>query len=137
MEGEVISTRIKPTETTTLAKLTIGDQLKLLISKVSNEDAAELDAAEKLSTIAMRERASLSRLIKTAASGLESGEHTSVTVSLSSKYIPYLETMLDKKRGLGRYYDFEYNLKDLPITVEYQFPIRITRKVSGYTGGER
>ena len=46
MEGEVISTHIKVTENTTVAKMSVIDQIKLLLRKFGNDDAAELNAAE-------------------------------------------------------------------------------------------
>lgn len=130
MEGEVVSTHIKATENTTLAKLNIVDQFKLLISKLSNNDVAELDAAEKLSTVALKMRASLERLFTTACEGLKSGEHTSVTLQVSSKYIPYMDAVIDPIHGMGRYYDFEVTKKDLPLNVDYMFIVKIRKKVN-------
>lgn len=130
MEGEVVSTHIKATENTTLAKLGFIDQFKLLIHKFSNDDVAELDAAEKLSSVALRMRASLQKLFIEAAKGLESGEHQSVTLQVSSKYLPYMDDVIHPIKGLGRYYDFEVFKKDLPPNVDYMFVIKIKRKVS-------
>ena len=130
MEGEVVSTHIKATENTTLAKLGFIDQFKLLIHRFSNDDVAELDAAEKLSSVALRMRASLQKLFIEAAKGLESGEHQSVTLQVSSKYLPYMDDVIHPTKGLGRYYDFEVFKKDLPPNVDYMFVIKIKRKVS-------
>lgn len=132
MEGEVISTRIKATESTTLAKLSFADQFKLLIHRFNNDDAAELDAAEKLSRDTLKMRASLQNLFNKATAGLNDGVHESVTLEVSSKFLPYLDDVIDSKRGMGRYYTFEYKTRDLPITVEYMFVVRISRKVGGY-----
>lgn len=130
MEGEVVSTHIKATENTTLAKLSFIDQFKLLIHKFSNDDVAELDAAEKLSAVALRMRASLQKLFMEAAKSIESGEHTSVTLQVSSKYLPYIDDVIHPTKGLGRYYNFEIHKKDLPLNVDYMFVVKIIRKVS-------
>ncbi len=130
MNGEVVSSHIKATESTTLAKLSFFDQLKLLIHKFNNDDVAELDAAEKLSSVALSMKASLMNLLKTAAEPIEKGERQSVTLSVSSKYIPYLDDVIDSHKGLGRYYDFDVKLQDLPINVDYQFVIKMKRKVT-------
>lgn len=132
MEGEIISTHIKATENTTLAKLSVFDQIKLLITKFSNDDVAELDAAEKLSAVQLRMQASLMKLFKKAAEGLESGEHTEVTLSVSSKYIPYMDEVINPIHGLGRYYDFEVFKQDLPLNVDYMIIVKIKRKVTNY-----
>lgn len=130
MQGEIVGSHIKATESTTLAKLSMFDQLKLLVSKFNNGDVAELDAAEKLSTVALKTKASLMSLFSKAVVSLENGEHESVTLSVSSKYIPYLDDVIDKNRGMGRYYDFEVHKQDLPINVNYMFIVKIKRKVT-------
>lgn len=130
MEGEVVNVAIKATEHTTLAKLTVWDQIKLLFKKFSNEDVAELDAAEKLSGVTLRMQASLQRLFTTAAEGLKDGQHESVTLQVSSKYIPYMDDVIDPIKGMGRYYDFDVFTKDLPINVDYLFVVTIKKKVS-------
>jgi hypothetical protein len=75
-------------------------------------------------------QASLQKLFTEAAKGLESGEHQKVTLSVSSKYIPYLVNVISPTRGLGRYYDFEIFKQDLPINVDYMFTVVIRRKVT-------
>lgn len=128
--SEIVSRRIKVTEDTTLAKLGVFDQIKLLISKFNNNDVAELDATEKLSGAAARMKASLIKLINTATEDLHDGTRQSVTMQVSSKYLPYLDDVIDPVRGEGRYYAFEVHKKDLPATVEYKFILVIKRKVS-------
>lgn len=128
--SEIVSRRIKVTEDTTLAKLGVFDQIKLLISKFNNNDVAELDAAEKLSGAAARMKASLIKLINTATEDLHDGIRQSVTMQVSSKYLPYLDDVIDPVRGEGRYYSFEVHKKDLPVTVEYKFLLVVKRKVS-------
>lgn len=130
MEGEVVNVAIKATEHTTLAKLSLIDQFKLLLKKFSNEDVAELDAAEKLSGVTLRMQASLQRLFTTAAEGLKDGQHESVTLQVSSKYIPYMDEVIHPEHGLGRYYDFETFIKDLPINVDYMFVVKIRKKAT-------
>ena len=130
MNGDIVSRRIKATESTTLAKLSMMDQLKMLIHKFNNNDVAELDAAEKVSRSSLRMRAALQRLFLTAVEGLDEGAHESVTLQVSSKFIPYLDAVIDKERGMGRYYDFKVIKRDLPINVEFMFMVTITRKVT-------
>lgn len=130
MEGEVVNIAIKATEHTTLAKLSVWDQFKLALKKFSNEDVAELDAAEKLSGVTLRMQASLQRLFTTAAEGLKDGQHQSVTLQVSSKYIPYLDDVIDPEKGMGRYYDFNMVTRDLPINVDYMFVVTISKKAT-------
>ena len=130
MEGEIVSTHIKVTENTTVAKMGVLDQIKLLLRKLSNDDAAELNAVQKLSASELKIKASLMRLFETAVEGFDSGEHTSVTLSVASRYIPYLDEVIDPTYGMGRFYDFTVHKKDLPATVDYKFIVEIRKKVS-------
>ncbi len=130
MNGEIINTHIKATENTTLAKLSFLDQFKLLISRFSNSEVAELDAAEKLSRQTLTMRASLINLFTNATRGLEDGTHNSVTLSVSSKFLPYIDAVIDPIHGMGQYYDFDVRTKDLPLNVEYMFVVKISRRVS-------
>ena len=128
--GEIVSTHIKVTEGTTLAKLSIWDQFKLLIRKFSNDDVAELDAAEKLSGASARMRASLMHLINTATKEIKEGRRHSVTIAVSSKYLPYIDEVIDPVHGEGQFYEFIPHYKDLPPNIEYKFPLEIRKKVT-------
>lgn len=130
MEGEVVSTHIKVTENTTVAKMGVMDQIKLLLRKFNNDDVAELNAAEKLSASQLKLKASLMRLFETAVEGFDSGQHHSVTLSVSSRYLPFLDEVIDERYGMGRFYDFTVHKKDLPATVEYKFIVEIRKRVS-------
>ena len=130
MGAEMINTHIKPTESTTLAKLSVMDQIKLMLSKFSNNDADEIRSIEKASSEALKMKASLNKLISTATNSISDGTHTSATLQLSSKYLPYLYEVIDEKYGLGKYYTFKVFKKDLPASVNYKFTMKIERKVS-------
>ena len=130
MAAELVNTHIKPTESTTLAKLSILDQIKLMLSKFNNNDAAEIAALEKVSSTSLRMKSSLNKLISTATEGISDGTHNSSTLQLSSKYLPYLDEVIDEKYGLGRFYTFKVYKKDLPASIEYKFTMRIERKVT-------
>ncbi len=53
-DKKLVTQTLKPDENTTLAKLSMIDMVRLLISKVSSNDAAELDANERLTTEQLR-----------------------------------------------------------------------------------
>lgn len=130
MAEEIVGTRIKPTENTTLVKLGPLDQIKLLFAKISNTDVAELDAAEKLSTNSLKLEAALTKLFTEAGEEMKRQNKTSCTLRVSSKFIPYIEEVTDPQRGLGRYYDFDIIRRDLPDIVDYNIIVTIRKKVT-------
>ena len=130
MEGEFISRRVKVTENTTIAKLGLLDQIKLVFSRFSNNDENELKAATAAARKSLSMQASLEHLFKEATKKMETDGHKSVTLSVSSKYIPYLDVVVDEKYGMGRYYKFYIYKRDLPINVDYKFTVKIERKIT-------
>ena len=88
---EEINRRIKPNDSTALVKLTVGDQIKLLFNQFANTDVAELNANEKMSEAELKMQASLNRLFKEATTRMIAQDKKSVTLSVSSVYLPYLD----------------------------------------------
>lgn len=128
VEKEFITKAIKPDENTTLAKLSLTDMIRLLFSKISNNDVAELDANEKLSASYLKNVASLSKFIDRATERIINGTEKSVTVQLSSEYLPFIDEVIDPINGKGRYFNFEVYKKDLPQSVKHKFIVKISKK---------
>ena len=128
VEKEFITKAIKPDENTTLAKLSLTDMIRLLFSKISNNDVAELDANEKLSASYLKNVASLSKFIDKATERIINGAEKSVTVQLSSEYLPFIDEVIDPINGKGRYFNFEVYKKDLPQSVKHKFIVKISKK---------
>lgn len=129
MAKELVTHAIKPDENTTLAKLSVADMLRLLASKMSNNDVAELDASEKLSVDYLKKIASLSKFIDKATERLKHDEKLlSVTCKLSSEYLPYLDEVIDPVNGKGKFYDFKVYKKNLPKGVKHTFLVVISKK---------
>jgi hypothetical protein len=128
VEKEFITKAIKPDENTTLAKLSLTDMIRLLFSKISNNDVAELDANEKLSASYLKNVASLSKFIDKATERIINGTEKSVTVQLSSEYLPFIDEVIDPVNGKGRYFNFEVYKKDLPQSVKHKFIVKISKK---------
>lgn len=128
VEKEFITKAIKPDENTTLAKLSLTDMIRLLFSKISNNDVAELDANEKLSASYLKNVASLNKFIDRATERIINGTEKSVTVQLSSEYLPFIDEVIDPINGKGRYFNFEVYKKDLPQSVKHKFIVKISKK---------
>lgn len=127
---ELISKRTKPTENTTLQQLTIFDQIKVLIAHFNNTDARDLDAMEKLSAAELKKKAALNKLFLDAADSMKAKGSYSVTISVPSSFLPYFDEVTDSLTGLGRYYDFELIKNDLPIVLDYDVIVIMSRRVT-------
>ena len=128
VEREYITRNIKPSENTTLAQLSVIDMIRLLFSKMSNNDVALLDANEKVSSVYLKNTASLTEFLEKAIEPLKDGRHNSVTLALSSEYLPYLDSVINETNGLGQFYNIKVENKDLPLSVKYKIKVIITKK---------
>lgn len=112
MKKMLIAKYPKVTDDTVISNLSIRNQFRLLSSKLSNNQAQELDANKKMTVSRMKRKASLTKFLTNATKKLEDKTAESVTVSLVSDYLNYLDSVTDPVHGLGRYYKFEIMNKD-------------------------
>lgn len=102
-----IHTTIKVTEKTKTSSLPVSAQIKLLLGMVGNDELTKLEASEKVNRETLSMQSALSSLIdKATAKMRERGSH-SVTVSVSSRFLPYMNDVVFSENGKCRFYDFE------------------------------
>jgi hypothetical protein len=130
MAGKVISRTPKVDDNTRTADLSISDQMALIFSHVGNDDEAELDSREKLSTARLKDIASLRSLLQTAADNMKKKKKNSVTLKVHSSFLPYLEEVIDDQRGLGRFYKFDVRGNNLTEKYDYFFVITMKTKLT-------
>ena len=111
------------------------DKLRLLLSKIGNDAAKELDASEKISAEHLKQQAALSLFLDKAIENMESRGESSVTVKISSDFKPYLNDVIDPISGKGRYYSFSVSKDDKALVIKHNIYIRIfKKKVNGIDG---
>ena len=110
-----------------LAKLGILDNISLVLSKMINNDAEELENAEKLSAQQLRMRGQLSDLIQNATKSMRDKGHTSVTLNIASDYIPYFDDVFSTSTGWGRWYDIIIASDRIPMNIKHF--VQVTVKV--------
>lgn len=106
----------------TLTSLSPIDTLRLIMTKLTHDDSAELDNAEKLSAERLKKVGSLTKLFERATTKMNNLRKKSVTLQIASSYLPYIDEVTNQKTGLGQFYDFNYN-KDtgIPASVPHFF----------------
>lgn len=119
---------VKLTDNINATQLTVTDQVRLLLAKVSNNDEAELDARTKLNAEHMKKIAALNRLFDTAIEKMQNCGKSQVTLDVSSEFLPYIDEVVDEKHGKGRYYDITVYKKDLPSTIKHLFLVVIRKR---------
>lgn len=128
-EKKEVCRSIKLTENINTAALSITDQLRLLFSRATNNDEAELDARTKYNVENARRMSALNNLLTKAVDRMQELGESKVTIGVSSEFLPYIDDVVDAKRGLGRYYDIEVRKKDLPHTIRHKFTVVISKRI--------
>lgn len=121
-EPKEVSRSPRMDDNVTLTSLSPIDTLRLIMTKLTHDDSAELDNAEKLSAERLKKVGSLTKLFERATTKMNNLRKKSVTLQIASSYLPYIDEVTNQKTGLGQFYDFNYN-KDtgIPVSVPHFF----------------
>lgn len=111
-----------------LARLSAGDTIRLVMSKFTKNEMEELENAEKLSAEKLRRMGSLNSLIDTAVNEMNRRKESSVTLNLSSIYLPYVDECMSEETGWGRFYDIEIHKTNIPQNVKHYFLCVVRKK---------
>ncbi len=130
-EPKEVSRSPRMDDNVSLTSLSPLDTLRLIMTKLTHDDAAELDNAEKISAERLKKVGSLTRLFEKATTKMNSLRKNSVTLQIASSYLPYIDEVADVKTGLGQFYEFEYNKETgIPASVPHFFLCTVrTKKV--------
>jgi len=111
-----------------LTSLSIIDQIRLIFAKLSNDDVNELSSREKVSVDALQKIAALRGFLDKVIYRLQNSDANSVTIELASEFLPFLDNVINEETGLGRYYNFKVQKRDLRSTVSFKFIVVISKK---------
>lgn len=129
LKGKEVYRSLEITDDIQTSKLGIIDQLRLLFANFSNDDSAELDTAEKMSTDKLRKVAALTNFIERALRRMDELQEASVTMKISSEFLPYIDEVMSNDTGYGRFYDYSVVKRDIPMYVKHCFILRISKRV--------
>lgn len=125
---EEVYRSIKMSDNIKLAALSIPDQIRLIFAKLSNDDVAELDSMERLSSDKLKKIAALTRLFETAISKFQEIGEDSVTLEVSSEFLPFIDEVINEKDGLGKFYKFDVYKRNISIAIPHKFIVVISKK---------
>lgn len=111
-----------------LARLSTLDTVRLMLSKLQKNDMDELENAEKISVEKLKCTGALNSLIEASVNEMNLRHQNSVTLNVSSKFLPYVDEVVDKEVGWGRFYDIEVFKRDIPQSVKHYFIIQVRKK---------
>lgn len=128
MKKEVISTRVKVTADTTVSRLSLIDQIKLLIAQMSHPEVERLRGQAQVLRRESIARSSTHKALREACDSLAKSTDTYLTISIKSSYLPYLNDIINPTTGLGQAFDFYITERKEDSTLDYDVYIKIVKK---------
>lgn len=125
--GKKLFSFIEVDENTPIQKLSVMDQLRVLIKKLANDDAAELMADDAVTINLLHLKADLQGFLDTALKPIREGKKRAVSVSIPNSYDPVLNEVLESPRIANYYYvnidrpDIEY---DIPYNIRVDLEVK-------------
>ena len=88
MKKEVISRRVKVTDDTTVSRLSLVDQIKLLIAQLSHPETERLRSQAQVIRREAIGRSSTHKALREACDSLAKSDDKYMTISIKSSYLP-------------------------------------------------
>lgn len=128
MQKEVVSRRVKVTEDTTVSRLSLIDQIKLLISQLSHPETERIRSQAQIIRRQSISRSSTRKALREACDALSKSDDNYMTISIKSSYLPYLEDIINPTTGLGVSFDFYVTDRPEDNSLDYDVYIKIVKK---------
>lgn len=101
--GKRLMEYVDVTDNTPIQKLSALDQIRVLLKKMTHDDAAELQAENAVTRHSLELQADLSEILNRALDPLRRGQSSAVSVSLPSIYEKVLDDVFNNSR-INQYY---------------------------------
>lgn len=118
--GKKLFSFIEVDENTPIQKLSVMDQFRVLIKKMTADDAAELMAEDAVTLNLLRLKADLIGLLDEALEPIRQGKRRAVSISLSNEFDPVLDEVINSP-NISNYYYVDITRPD----IEYDIPYKI------------
>lgn len=112
--GKRLMEYVDVTDNTPIQKLSALDQIRVLLKKLTHDDAAELQAENAVTRHSLELQADLSEMLNKALDPLRRGQFSAVSVSLPSVYESVIDDVFNNSR-INQY----YNVKISKPSIEY------------------
>ena len=112
---------------TPLQKLTIGEQLRVLLRRMTHSEKNDLANDDEVTKAYLTMRANLYDFISKATQTIREGKHYSVTMKISNQFDPVLEEVLDSPT-VKNYYNVKVERPDIDYDIVYFITVTLEVK---------
>ena len=122
-------TYVEVDDNTPIQNLSIKDQLRVILRDLTRDDAEELKADDAATVYELQLRANLLEFIRGSTELIRKGVHSSVTMSISSRFEPVLDEVLSSS-AVSNFYDVSVRRPNIEYDIPYM--IEVTLEVKRY-----
>lgn len=123
-EKQKLSSYIEIDDNTPMIKLSIHDQMRVILNKMAHDDARELDNEDAFAISEAKRRANLEDFLRKATKPIREGVHTSVSLSISSEFDDILKDVLESPQ-ISRYYTVKMVRPEVDYNVHFNILVRL------------
>lgn len=129
LKRQRLFTYVEVDDKTPIQKLSIKDQLRVLLKRLTYDEASELKSEDAVTINQMQLKADLLDFIQKATEPISKGEHKKVKLSVSNQFDPVLDEVLESKSIVSF-----YEVVVLRPDIEYDIPyfIHVILEVKNY-----
>ena len=125
--GKKLFSFVEMTDDVPIQKLTVLEQLRLLVRKLANDDKEQLKADDAETVYLLTLKANLLEFFNKATEKIRKGDERSVTCQVSSKFLPVLDEVL-QSTSIGSYYAAEVIKPDIEFDIDYFVKVKLEVK---------
>lgn len=115
------------TDNTPIQQLSAIDQIRVLLKKMTHDDAAELQAENAVTRHALELQADLSSILNKALDPLRRGQAKAVSLSLPSVYDSVLDDVFNNSK-IKEYYNTKITRLEVDYDIPYNFRLDVEVK---------
>lgn len=115
------------TDNTPIQQLSAIDQIRVLLKKMTHDDAAELQAENAVTRHALELQADLSSILNKALDPLRRGQAKAVSLSLPSVYDSVLDDVFNNSK-IKEYYNTKITRPEVDYDIPYNFRLDVEVK---------
>ena len=122
-------TYTKIDDRTPIQKLSVGEQLRVLLRQMTHSEKNELATEDAVTHANLTMRANLLEFISKATAPIRDGKYTSVVMKISNQFDPVFEEVMNSP-NIANYYNVNVERPDVDYDVVYF--ITVTLEVKPY-----
>lgn len=125
--GQKLYKYVEVDDKTPVQKLGLGDQLRLLLRKITEDPANDLKSEDAVTAEYLKLKADCTDFIKKAAEPIKQGKCKVAVVQVSNEFKPVLDEVLTSPE-IASYYHIEIAKPKIDYDIPFEYLVRIRAK---------